>query len=101
VTPGPWEILIIAVVIVLLFGAKKLPAMARSLGQSVRIIKAETKGMRNDDQDAAEPKAAAVEPAPQLPAAAVTPEPNSAELQKQIDELQSKLDKSQPHKNAS
>jgi sec-independent protein translocase protein TatA len=94
---GPWEILIIAVVIVLLFGAKKMPAMARSLGQSMRIIKAETKGMRNDDQDA-EQKPAASEPQ-QLPAAA--PGQSPEQLQKQIDDLQSKLDKSQPHKNAS
>lgn len=94
---GPWEILIIAVVIVLLFGAKKMPAMARSLGQSMRIIKAETKGMRNDDQDA-EQKPAAAEPQ-QLPAAAPGQSPD--QLQKQIDDLQSKLDKSQPHKNAS
>ena len=48
---GPWEILIIAGVIILLFGARKMPAMARSLGQSMRILKAETKGMRNDDTD--------------------------------------------------
>ncbi|MGH3859723.1 Sec-independent protein translocase subunit TatA [Actinokineospora sp.] len=95
---GPWEILIIAVVIILLFGAKKMPAMARSLGQSMRIIKAETKGMRNDDQDA-EPKAAAAPEPQQLPAAA--PGQSPEQLQKQIDDLQSKLDKSQPHKNAS
>lgn len=58
---GPWEILIIAVVVVLLFGARKMPTMARSLGQSMRILKAETKGMRGDDE-AAETKP---EPAPQ------------------------------------
>lgn len=46
---GPWEILIIAGVIILLFGAKKMPEMARSLGKSMRIMKAETKGMRNDE----------------------------------------------------
>lgn len=45
---GPWEILIIAGVVVMLFGAKKMPQMARSLGQSMRILKAETKGMRED-----------------------------------------------------
>ncbi len=47
---GPWEILIIAGVIILLFGAKKMPEMARSLGKSMRIMKAETKGMRNDEE---------------------------------------------------
>ena len=48
---GPTELIIIAVVIILLFGAKKLPDMARSLGKSAKIFKAETKGLR-DNQDA-------------------------------------------------
>lgn len=53
---GPWEILIIAGVIILLFGARKMPEMARSLGKSARILKAETKGMRSDEaQDEAAP----------------------------------------------
>jgi sec-independent protein translocase protein TatA len=41
----PWHILIIVAVLVLLFGAKRLPDAARSLGRSLRIIKAETKGL--------------------------------------------------------
>ncbi len=49
---GPTELIIIAVVIILLFGAKKLPDMARSLGRSAKIFKAETKGLR--DQDASD-----------------------------------------------
>lgn len=49
---GTPEILIIAVVVVLLFGATKLPQMARSLGQSARVFKAETRGMKNDDSQA-------------------------------------------------
>ena len=65
---GPMEILIIAVVIVLLFGARKMPAMARSLGQSMRILKAETKGMKEDDADAAP-----VQQPQQLPQAHVSP----------------------------
>ena len=47
---GTPEIIIIALVIVLLFGAKKLPDAARGLGRSLRIFKAETKGLRDDDQ---------------------------------------------------
>jgi sec-independent protein translocase protein TatA len=39
---------------VLLFGAKRLPDAARSLGRSLRIIKAETKGLADDDKDLAE-----------------------------------------------
>lgn len=45
---SPWPIVIIIVVALLLFAAPKLPAMARSLGQSMRIIKSEVKEMKND-----------------------------------------------------
>ncbi|MFJ6522186.1 sec-independent protein translocase protein TatA [Streptomyces filamentosus] len=50
---GPTEIILILVVIILLFGAKKLPDMARSLGKSARILKSEAKAMKNDDQQSA------------------------------------------------
>jgi len=40
-----WEWLIIVALILLLFGAKKLPDTARGLGRSLRIFKAETKGL--------------------------------------------------------
>jgi sec-independent protein translocase protein TatA len=45
---NPWVVLIIIIVVVLLFAAPKLPGMARSLGQSMRIIKSEVKEMKND-----------------------------------------------------
>jgi sec-independent protein translocase protein TatA len=48
---GTPEIIIIALVVVLLFGGKKLPDAARGLGRSLRIFKAETKGLRDDDAD--------------------------------------------------
>jgi len=48
------EWIIVAIIgVVLLFSAKKLPDMARGLGQSMRIFKAETRGMREDDKKAA------------------------------------------------
>ena len=50
----PWHIILIVVVLVLLFGAKRLPDAARSLGRSLRIIKAETQGLINDNSDVAE-----------------------------------------------
>jgi sec-independent protein translocase protein TatA len=53
-TPGVPEILLILLVIVLLFGAKKLPELARGSGRALRIFKAETKGLLDDD-DADEP----------------------------------------------
>lgn len=42
------EILLLLLVIILIFGAKKLPETARGLGRSLRIFKAETKGLRDD-----------------------------------------------------
>ncbi|MFJ5922356.1 Sec-independent protein translocase subunit TatA [Kitasatospora sp. NPDC092948] len=48
----PWHIAIMVVVLVLLFGSKKLPEMARGLGKSMRILKAETKALREDDAPA-------------------------------------------------
>jgi sec-independent protein translocase protein TatA len=65
---GATELLIIAGVIILLFGARKMPDMARSLGRSMRILKAETKGMRSDDEQDVEP-AQPAKPQQQLPQA--------------------------------
>ncbi|AZP16568.1 preprotein translocase subunit TatA [Streptomyces antibioticus] len=45
---GAPEIILILVVIILLFGAKKLPDMARSLGKSARILKSEAKAMKDE-----------------------------------------------------
>jgi sec-independent protein translocase protein TatA len=50
---SPWKILIVAVVLIVLFGSKKLPHAARSLGQSMRILKKEVQGL-HEDQSAAE-----------------------------------------------
>ena len=48
---GPQELILIVLVIVLLFGAKKLPELARGSGRALRIFKAETKGLVDDDDD--------------------------------------------------
>jgi sec-independent protein translocase protein TatA len=48
---GPTEILLIILVVILLFGAKKLPELARGSGRALRIFKAETKGLLDDDDD--------------------------------------------------
>jgi sec-independent protein translocase protein TatA len=50
----PWHWLIVIAVFVLLFGAKKLPDAARSLGQSMRIFKSEVKEMKSDSKSDAE-----------------------------------------------
>jgi sec-independent protein translocase protein TatA len=50
------HLLIIAVLIILLFGAKRLPDAARGLGRSLQIFKSETRGMRGENEP--EPPAA-------------------------------------------
>ena len=47
--PGTWELVLILLVIVVVFGSKRLPDSARALGRSMRILKAETKGLHEDD----------------------------------------------------
>ncbi|MGL5810077.1 MAG: Sec-independent protein translocase subunit TatA [Nocardioides sp.] len=48
---GAPEILAVLAVIVLLFGAKKLPELARGSGRALRIFKSETKGLIDDDDE--------------------------------------------------
>lgn len=64
-----WEIFVILGVIILLFGAKKLPDMARSLGKSARILKSEAKAMKKEGEadDAAAPAPTVADAAPQQP----------------------------------
>lgn len=45
----PWHLLIVAIVVIVLFGSKKLPDTARSLGRSLRILKSETRAMKADE----------------------------------------------------
>jgi sec-independent protein translocase protein TatA len=48
---GTTELLIILAVLVLLFGATKLPELARGSGRALRIFKAETKGLMDDEDE--------------------------------------------------
>ncbi|MGC0364156.1 sec-independent protein translocase protein TatA [Rhodococcus sp. 27YEA15] len=66
----PMHWLIVAVVVVILFGSKKLPDAARGLGRSLRIFKSEVKEMQNDDATPA-PVVPVVAPTTQLPAGGV------------------------------
>ena len=47
--PGPVELVIIAGVIIVLFGSRKLPEAARSMGRSLRIFKSEVRELHHDD----------------------------------------------------
>ena len=44
----PWHLLVVAIVVILLFGSKKLPEAARGLGKSMRILKSEAKAMKDE-----------------------------------------------------
>jgi sec-independent protein translocase protein TatA len=89
---SPWKILIVAVVIIVLFGSKKLPHAARSLGQSMRILKREVQGLHEDDTVADGPAQAqaASSSANGFPQAELTGAPQP-EQQSQIDALQQQI----------
>ncbi|MDT4937892.1 MAG: sec-independent protein translocase protein TatA [Pseudonocardiales bacterium] len=67
---APWHWVVLALVVIALFGYKKLPEAARSLGRSLRIFRTEIKGMNEDDA------ARAAKTQSEIPAGptAVTPE---------------------------
>jgi sec-independent protein translocase protein TatA len=48
---GPTEILVILGIVVLLFGGRKLPELARGSGRALRIFKSEVKGLQDEDDD--------------------------------------------------
>jgi sec-independent protein translocase protein TatA len=52
---SPWKLLIVAVVLIVLFGSKKLPDAARSLGKSMRILKTEVATLHDDGPTAQPP----------------------------------------------
>jgi sec-independent protein translocase protein TatA len=49
---SPWHLLIVAIIVIVVFGSKRLPDTARSLGKSMRILKSETQAMKTDGQSA-------------------------------------------------
>ena len=65
-TPGPLEIIILLVIVLLIFGPKRLPDLGRSLGRGMREFKDSVTGKDDDDT----PRIASTEPAPAEPAPA-------------------------------
>src|SRR5579862_7679153 len=90
----PWLILVIVILFIVMFGSRKLPGAARSLGQSMRILKKEMSGLHEDEHDASGAPAAAdatpaVAPAQlQAPQAAPAAAPAAPDAQAQIAALQ-------------
>jgi sec-independent protein translocase protein TatA len=79
---SPWKILIVAVVLIVLFGSAKLPVAARSLGKSMRILKAEVKDLHEDDTESG-----AATPAP----TAAQQQLAAQQTQQQVNDLQRQL----------
>jgi sec-independent protein translocase protein TatA len=103
---SPWKILIVAIVIIVLFGSAKLPAAARSLGKSMRILKTEVSSLHDDEDEtkagqttpaqlAAASAAAAPPVAPAAPAATSQPSTEqvaeNAAHQARIDSLEQQI----------
>jgi sec-independent protein translocase protein TatA len=92
---SPWKILIVAVVIIVLFGSRKLPGAARSLGQSMRILKKEMSGLHEDEPEAvttatAQATTSQADQTAQLPVGGGAPDAQAqiAALQQQLNSLQ-------------
>ena len=86
---APWHIILLVIVLVLLFGARRLPGAAKSLGESMHIFKKSVSGLHQDNgpadnaasgfSDAQTPAQAQPFQAP--PAALIPPDPTAAQLQ--------------------
>jgi len=94
----PWLILVIVILFVLMFGSRKLPGAARSLGQSMRILKKEVSGLHEEDEHGASSGPATADATPaaapaQLQAPPATPAatPAAPDAQAQIAALQEQL----------
>jgi sec-independent protein translocase protein TatA len=94
----PWLILVIVLLFIVMFGSRKLPGAARSLGQSMRILKKEMSGLHEDEPATPATPAPDVQAAqaqiqtapPAVPAAPAAPDAQSqiAALQEQLNNLQ-------------
>jgi sec-independent protein translocase protein TatA len=90
---SPWKILIVAVVLIVLFGSKKLPQAAKSLGQSMKILKKEVQGLHEDETAPGipVPTAASGSPAGFPPPAEIAASQQPDRSQAQIDALQQQI----------
>jgi sec-independent protein translocase protein TatA len=97
---SPWKVLIVAIVLIVLFGSKKLPDAARSLGKSMRILKTEVVSMHEDEtasraSNASGAPAAFPPPAEiaasQQPAQPAQPARPADQSQAQVDALQQQI----------
>jgi sec-independent protein translocase protein TatA len=91
---SPWKVLILAALILVLFGAKKMPDAARSLGRSMRILKAEVSGLHDDERDSdgsAQGSGVQGQPGAAFPQVQLTAASAQPDQQAQIDALQQQI----------
>jgi sec-independent protein translocase protein TatA len=90
---APWHIVILLIVFMVLFGAKRLPGAAQSLGQALKIFKHETKNLSHEDGNTptAAPFATSTVVTPPQTAQPPLPQQQQIEqLQRQLNDLQAK-----------
>ena len=85
--PEGAEWLVILVIVILVFGAAKLPDLAHGTGQALRIFKAETKGLRDDEKK---------DEKPTLTAEQIEP----SQIERNVDAQQAELDRRQAELDA-
>jgi sec-independent protein translocase protein TatA len=88
---APWHIIILVIVLVLLFGAKRLPGAAQSLGRSMHIFRRSVQGLAEDDSDSAANPTGSSWTTPAVtppPPAADSTQQQLADLQRQVADLQ-------------
>ncbi|HVB43521.1 MAG TPA: twin-arginine translocase TatA/TatE family subunit [Streptosporangiaceae bacterium] len=88
---APSHILILLVVILVLFGAKRLPGAAQSLGQSMHIFRRSVKGLDEDSPQAAGTQFTAAVPAAPVPPAQLAAQAAATPQQAQLDDIQRQL----------
>jgi len=88
---SPWKVLILAVFLIVLFGSKKLPDAARSLGKSMRILKTEVSSLHDDERAPGSPVQGQPDPAQAFPQVQLAAAPAQPDQQSQIDALQQQI----------
>ncbi len=88
---SPWKVLIVAIVLIVLFGSKKLPDAARSLGKSMRILKTEV-GSMHEDETASRASNASGAPAAFPPPAEIAASQQPAQAAQPADQSQGQID---------
>ena len=88
---SPWKVLIVAIVLIVLFGSKKLPDAARSLGKSMRILKTEV-GSLHEDETTSRASNGSGAPAAFPPAAEIAASQQAAQAARPADQSQAQID---------